>query len=284
MKTLALLVFLGLTLCLNAEPLRLMVSIAPQLESVRAIAGPEAAIGALVPPGASPETYSPSAKELKRLADTQILFTIGAPIETALLPKIKRSFPAVRIIDATAGMVFREIAEDAEHLHRHSHHSGPDPHAWLSITNMKIHSENVLHSLSEFSPNQTHQFQENHLAYMKKLDLLSQEIAAVMKPKAGSYILVFHPAFGYFLDEYGIQQISVETDGKQPSPKHLAHLMKMVKEQHFTTLFIQPQTNDSDAKALANSLGLAVKTLNPLPTEYCAGLKKIAETIATPAP
>ncbi|MBR4674236.1 MAG: zinc ABC transporter substrate-binding protein [Victivallales bacterium] len=282
MKCLALLLTFLAATSLCAEPLRLMVSIAPQVESVRAVAGSEATIGVLVPPGASPETYSPSAKELKRLAETQLLFTIGAPIEAALLPKIKRSFPNVRITDASTGMVFRKIAEDEGHVHHHSHHSSHDPHVWLSIANMKIHSANVLRALSEHVPEQAQRFQGNHLAYIKKLELLSQEIATLMKPKAGSSLMVFHPAFGYFLDEYAIRQISVEADGKQPSPKHLAHLMKLVKEQHFTTLFIQPQTSDNDAQALAKSLGLAVKTLNPLPSEYSAGLKAIAETIAAP--
>lgn len=281
MRLVAILVLFA-AMSLWAAPLRLMVSIAPQVESVRAIAGPDASIDVLVPPGASPETYSPSAKELKRLADTQLLFTIGAPIETALLPKIRRSFPNVRIIDTTVGMTFREIAEDEGHSHRHGHHhAGHDPHVWLSIANMKIHSANVLHALSELAPEQAARFQENHLAYMKKLDQLSLELAALLKPKAGSSIMVFHPAFGYFLDEYGIHQISVEADGKQPSPKHLAHLITIVKKQGHTILFIQPQTNDNDARALAKSLGLTLKTLNPLPAEYSAGLKAIAEAITS---
>ena len=259
-----------------------MVSIAPQMESVRAIAGNDASIDVLVPPGASPETYSPSAKELKRLADTQLLFTIGAPIETALLPKIRRSFPNLRIIDTTSGMAFREIAEDEGHSLRHGHHhSGHDPHVWLSIANMKIHSANVLRAISALAPEQASRFKENHIAYMKRMDQLSQEIAALMKPKAGSSIMVFHPAFGYFLDEYAIRQISVEADGKQPSPKHLAHLTTIVKKQGHTILFIQPQTNDNDAHALAKSLGLTVKTLNPLPAEYSTGLKAIAEAITS---
>ena len=145
------LVVLLAVLSLWAEPLRLMVCIAPQVESVRAIAGIDADISVLVPPGASPETYSPSAKELKRLADTQVLFTIGAPIETALLPKIRKSFPSVRIIDTTLGMTFREIEEEKHH-HSHHHHEGHDPHVWLSIANMKIHSGNVRCALSEYAP------------------------------------------------------------------------------------------------------------------------------------
>ena len=266
-----------------ATSMRLMVCIAPQVESVRAIAGTDADISVLVPPGASPETYSPSAKELKRLADTHILFTIGAPIEAALIPKIHRSFPAVRIIDTTAGMVFREIDEEDSHHHSHNH-AGHDPHVWLSIANMNIHSAIVLHALSELAPDKAAVFNDNFKAYIQKLDQLSQEIAALMKPKAGSTIMVFHPAFGYFLDEYGIRQISIEADGKQPSAKHLAHLTQVIKTQGHRYLFIQPQTNDNDARSLAKALGLSVKTLNPLPSEYSAGLKAIAQTIAAPTP
>ena len=283
MRSLLSFLLLSVVLCLYAEPLRLMVCIAPQVESVRAIAGDDVDISVLVPPGASPETYSPSAKELKRLADTQLLFTIGAPIEAALLPKIRKSFPSVRIIDTTQGMTFREIEEE-EHHHSNHHHESHDPHVWLSIANMKTHSANVLRALSEFAPDKAAAFNENLQAYLKKLDLLSQELAAMMKPKAGSSILVFHPAFGYFLDEYSLRQISVETDGKQPTPKHLARLTQIVKAQGHICLYIQPQTNDSDARSLAKSLGLAVKTLNPLPAEYSAGLKAIAEAIAAPVP
>ena len=264
-----------------AQP-HLAVTIAPQLESVRAIAGQDAVIEILVPPGASPETYSPTAREMKSLSRTQLLFTIGAPIETALLPKIRGAFPNVQIIDATQGMAFREIAEEHDHSHTH-HHSGHDPHVWLSISNMKLHASNVLNALCALIPENQEIYQANYQHYLQSLDKLDQELSALLLPKAGSAILVFHPAFGYLLDSYNIRQVSVEADGKQPSPKHLAHLIKLVKTQSITLLYIQPQTNDGDAKALAKSLGLALRTLDPLPTEYSSGLRKLANAIANPA-
>ena len=263
---------------LQAQP-RLMVTIAPQLESVRAIAGEGAVVGCLVPPGASPESYSPTAKEMKRLSDTQLYFAIGAPIETALLPKIRGAFPGIRIVDATAGMSFREISEEGGHAH---HHSGHDPHVWLSVGNMKVHAANVLQALKGAMPEKAAVYQANYEAYIQSLEVLDRELAAMLSPMAGSAILVFHPAFGYLLESYGIRQISVEADGKRPTPKHLANLSRLVKEQAISRLYVQPQSNEGDAASLASSLGLVIQRLDPLPSDYSPGMRRLAKALSSP--
>ncbi|MBQ7650246.1 MAG: zinc ABC transporter substrate-binding protein, partial [Victivallales bacterium] len=126
-------------------PLSLVVSISPQLEAVRAIAGDDARIIVLVPKGASPETYSPSAGEMLRLAKADILFTIGVPMEKALVTKLRRLNGKLQIVDAASGMKYR----DMEGGHDGHPHGAKDPHVWLSIDNMIIHARNVSRSLSE---------------------------------------------------------------------------------------------------------------------------------------
>lgn len=278
--------FIALALLLSlvsyCAPLRILVSIPPQLEAIRSIA-PEASVTSLVPAGASPETYAPKPKDLKKIRDVDVFFTIGVPMEKAILPKIKSMYPKLRIIDTTEGMSFRDIEEhhhEEEHEEESDHmHSGKDPHVWLSIDNMLVHAKCIEKNMEQLDGKNAEAYRNNLLKYNRKLLALKSEISSKLTSFKNASILVFHPAYGYFLDEYSIKQISIEKHGKEAGGAHIAEVLDTAKQINAKALFAQPQSNPRTVKSAAAMLKLPVYILDPMADPYSDNIAKIADTI-----
>ena len=264
-----------LPIAVLSRPLSLVVSIPPQQEAVRAIAGNDAKIIVLVPKGASPETYSPSAGEIRRLSKADMLFTIGIPIEKSLVPKLRKLNGSLRIVDATASMKYR----DMEGGHDGHDHGAKDPHVWLSIDNMIIHAQAVSRALAENDSGNAEDYSARANTYITSLMKLKEELANSMKHLSGGKLLVFHPAFGYFLDQYGMTQIPVELDGHEPTGKRLAAISNLRRSAKAFVLFVQPQSNTVLAESVAKTLILKPIVIDPLPDDYSEGMRNMANTI-----
>lgn len=260
--------------CAESKPL-VLVSIPPQIEAVSSIGCHMVDVTTIVPTGASPETYTPSARQLTQFSKARLFLTIGAPIEKAIVPKIAAAFPSIKIVDGTKGMTLRHMEEQHEG-HGHELH---DPHVWLSIPNMIAYAKNVADALGGIIPQHKEQFQKSARLYTGKLTELDTTLKAALSQYKGESILVFHPAFGYFLDNAGIHQVSVEKHGKEASGKHIALLRQKVNSIKPKVLFVQPQFNRKNAESIANILDLKITVLDPLPADYSDGMSKLAGTI-----
>ncbi|MGI5923899.1 MAG: metal ABC transporter solute-binding protein, Zn/Mn family [Lentisphaeria bacterium] len=269
-----------------AEPLLLFVSVVPQLEAVRRIGGDAVRVEALVPAGASPEYYQPDARRLVQLSRARALLCIGAPLEKALLPKVRKNFPSVAIIDLRQGMTLRRLtgaeAPEAGHAEEHGHEHAvgeADPHVWLSVKNMLCHAENVVAALCTLDPAGSEGYLARGRAYGEELRRLDERLRRQLSPLQGTAVMVFHPAFGYFLDAYGLEQLTVEQTGKEPGARQLAELLRLAREKQVRAIYVQPQFNDRTARSLAEALGVQLREWDPLPDPYIAGLERMATVL-----
>ncbi|HOG50305.1 MAG TPA: zinc ABC transporter substrate-binding protein [Lentisphaeria bacterium] len=270
---------------LSAAPLRVLVSVAPQLESVRRLGGDLVQVEALTPPGSSPETYVLNAQRMASLAQASLLFRIGAPMETALLPKLRRSYPDLAIVDARAGMRLRAMAEEGHHHGRDGHDhdaEGMDPHVWLSVANMMVHARTVGVTLAERLPEHAAVIQARTEQYVQELAKLDGRLRERLRPLSGTAVAVFHPAFGYFLESYGIEQIAVEVSGRTPSGRQLGQVLTRAQQAGVRAVYIQPQFNRRAAQAVADELRCELRVLDPLPVDYIAGLEELATALLKP--
>ena len=279
-----------LALCpLNAEvrPYAVFVSIGPQLESVTRIGGAAVDVRALVPAGASPETFSPGARVMSALARADLYVTIGAPFESVLLHKVKANFPNLKIVDGRAGMTFRKMEEHHHHGYHHEEDDDDhdeegehDPHVWLSIENMKCHARTVAAALAELLPDAEHAAVDARAAeYLRELDALSADLKSKLTRLRGTEAVVYHPAFGYFLDAYGIRQKAVELEGKEPGARYLGTVIREAKHEGIRAIFVQPQFNAKAAEVLSHEIGGKVLPFDPLPSDYSSGLRRLAEAL-----
>ncbi len=269
------------------------VSIGPQLESVRRIGGGAVEAHAMLPAGLSPETYSPGVRQMAALARADAYVTIGVPFEKMVVAKIHANFPKLKIIDGKAGMAFRRMEgghhhhhgghhdDDDDHDHDHDHdHDEDDPHVWLSIENMKCHARTVAAVLAEVLPESEHAAIDARAAeYLRELDALSAELKAKLSPLKGTEAVVYHPAFGYFLDDHGIRQKAVELEGKEPGARYLGSVIREARHDGIRAIFVQPQFNVKAAEVLSHEIDGKVLPFDPLPNDYSDGLRRLADAL-----
>ncbi len=282
-----------LTLCLlanmsvaDARRPVVFVSIGPQLESVRRIGGGTVDVHAMLPAGVSPETYSPNVRLMSALARADAYVTIGVPFEKALVTKIRASFPNLKIVDGTMSMTFRRM--EGGHHHHHDHdgdnHDGEagedDPHVWLSIENMKCHARTIAALLAELLPDSEHAAVDARATvYLRELDMLAAELKMKLVSLRDTEAVVYHPAFGYFLDDHGIRQKAVELEGKEPGARYLGMVIREARQDGVRAIFVQPQFNAKAAEVLSHEIGGKVLPFDPLPENYSDGLRRLTEAL-----
>ena len=258
-----------------AKPM-VVVSIPPQKTFVKAVAGESVEVSVLLQPGQNPAQYSLSPQQLASISKATTYFTIGVPMEEMLLKRIQENFPGLQIVDTSIGIRKRNL----EDHHAGSHSHTKDPHIWLSPGLVKIQIRHYLEALKNIVADDAIHFEENTSRFLNRLQVIDQNLRTRLKPFKGNPVFVYHPGFGYFLERYGLRQVTVELSGKQPSPKQLAALIANARENGVRTIFVQPQFKRRSAQALAKGIGGQVKTLDPLAENYLDNLMYMGETIA----
>lgn len=180
----------------------------------------------------------------------------------------------------SSGDQVRQGEDDDDHAD-HAHAAGePDPHIWLSPKLVKLQARHIRDALRRAAPEHAAAFDENLRRFESDLDAVDAEIAALLAPYRGRAILVFHPAYGYFTDAYGLRQAAVESEGKAPGPRQLASLIAAARERRIRVIFIQPQASGQKAEAIAAEIGARVAMIDPMDRDYLNNLRRMAKAVA----
>jgi len=138
----------------------------------------------------------------------------------------------------------------------------------------------VAAALAEVLPDTEHATVDARAAeYLRELDALSAELKAKLARLRGKEAVVYHPAFGYFLDDHGIRQKAVELEGKEPGARYLGTVIREAKRDGSRVIFVQPQFNAKAAEVLSHEIGGKVLPFDPLPNEYSDGLRRLADAL-----
>lgn len=267
---------LGAGPALAAPPLSAYASVAPVTYLVQRVGGERVAAASLLKPGQEPHGFEPTPRQLARLGEARVYFTIGLPFEAAMVRRLMAANPALKVVDAAAGVKRRPEHAGQEH-HGQVH---LDPHIWLSPSLAEHMAANIAAGLTALDPAGRDYFQANLAGLTRDLRRTRADIARRLAPYAGRAVLVYHPAFGYFLAEFGLRQVAVQHQGKEPGPRGLARLIDQAKRLGIKVIFIQKQFPAATAQALARATGARVAALDPLAGDYLANLKRMAEHIA----
>jgi zinc transport system substrate-binding protein len=255
-------------------------SIVPQEYFVERIGGKRVEVQALVKPGSSPATYEPTPRQMAALSEARLYFRIGVPFENALLPNIEETMKGLRIVDTRRGITLRAMK-----AHHHSegedrqHNGGNDPHIWLNPRLVQLQVQAIAEALIKVDPDGKDAYKKNLAAFLKDLDGLDAKLAEALAPVKGKTFLVFHPAWGYFADAYGLEQEPIEIEGKEPSAMQLARIIEEAKKEGVRVIFVQPQFSQASAKQIAEAIGGAVVPIDPLARDYITNLEAVATKV-----
>ncbi len=267
----------------QAAPLKVLVSILPQKYFVERIGGSLVDVSVMVQPGASPATYEPKPRQMADLTRTSIYFAIGAPFEATWLKRISETNPAMKIVPTQAGIEKRRMEADRHHdqpgaKETGDDHSGEilDPHIWTSPPLVEIQARNILTALVEADPGHAETYRENHRKLDSDLKELDLELREMFAERQGLEFLVFHPAWGYFADTYGLHQVPVEIEGKEPKPAQLRNLIELARKKGIKVIFVQPQFSARSAEVVASSIGGQVVPADPLAENWLENMREQA--------
>ena len=271
------------------EALQVSVSILPQKYFVERIAGEMAKISVMVRPGANPATYEPRPAQMRALVNSKIYFAIGVPFERVWLKKIVAVNPKMRVVHTDMTIRKREMVSQDQHgerdLIRKRKPSGGggrkgvamDPHIWLSPPLVKKQARVITDALIGIDPSHKEVYEKNSEDFEAELDRLDAEIRGIFGDRiGGNEFLVFHPSWGYFADTYGLRQVPVEVEGKEPSASDMARLIRYCKDRGVRVILVQPQFSSRSARAIAREIGAKVVFADPLHEDWMENLRSVA--------
>jgi len=261
-----------------------VVSIPPQAYLVERVGGGLVSVQVLVAPGQSPHTYEATPSQMAALERADVYFSIGVPFEKALLRKIGRSMPGLNVVDTRQGIRLRAI-EAPSHGAVEAHgdageaQGAPDPHFWLDPRLAKTQARTMRDALARLDPSHRAVYDRNLAALEGDLDRVHSEIAARLAPVQGREMVVLHPAYGYFAAAYGLKQVALEVEGKEPSARQLAQTIERIRQARVRAVFVQPESSTATAEAIADEIGCEVVRLDPLARDYTGNLREMAEKV-----
>lgn len=277
-----------------AEPLRVFVSVLPQKTFVEKLGGDHVEVRAMVQPGYSPATYDPTPQQISALAKTALYVRIGVPFERAWMKRIRSTNPDMQVLDARQGIQLPIIHRhgQAYENNKDEHHrsnqgreglhdeSERDPHIWTSPPLVKRMGKTIRDTLSALDPANEQDYARNYDAFADELDALDRDIRALLGGVTNRKFMVFHPAWSYFADTYGMIQVSVEKEGKEPGPRSLAALIEQAKRDNVKVILVQPQFHRKSAQQVAHAIGGRVVAIDPLSADYADNLRRVTQQIA----
>jgi zinc transport system substrate-binding protein len=160
-----------------------------------------------------------------------------------------------------------------EEAHIHS------PHYWLSPRLMNTVADTIYANLISLLPQGRQQMERNLSAFKTELARVDSLISAELQPYRDREFWVFHPAYDYFADSYGLTQVALEQEGKEPGSRKLAELMGRAKADGVKVVYVQPQFSSGTARALAAEIGARLQPLDPLAYDYVENMLYISKQL-----
>ena len=245
------------------------VTIVPEKTFVEAVCGDLIEVVTMVPPGNSPGNYEPTPQEMEQMEKASLYFSIGVPTEKAnILPNIGTA-KVIELQDKVAEVYPERVFPSGER----------DPHIWLSPKRVKVMIETIAQEMSALDPENKQTYNKNAKAYLEQLDELDQEITRSLQGAESRKFIVYHPAFGYLADDYGLQMYALEEEGKEATIQHLQDMIDLAKKENTKVIFYQEEIDSSQSEAFAEEIGGRTVQLAPLAADYIGNLKKMAQTM-----
>ena len=249
--------------------LQVVVTLPPLAGMVEAIGGEYVDVQSLLGPGDNPHTYDPTPRQVAAASDADMFVGAGAQFEQQLIARLKAAqpdFPAVSI--AAAGKT--SAAAD---------HHDMDPHVWLSGSTIEKAARIIGAALAQVDPANGAAYQSNLDRYLEQVAKVDDRVGFQLAPYSDRAFLVYHPAFGYFAEAYGLRQLAVEDEGHAPTPRHIEQVIEEARAAGIKVIFVQPQFNPHAAEAVRAAIGGEIAVLDPLKRDLLQNLKEIADAL-----
>lgn len=260
----------------------IVVSIAPLKYIVETITCGDFNIDVLLPEGSSPETYSPTPKQIAGIENAEFLFTTGLlDFENEVVTKLGKSLTLSpdKVVSLSKGVALLDGSCSHSHEgHKHSH--GVDPHIWTSPEQLKIIALNAYEAINNAYPDSV----KYTIAYKKfneEIETLSTWVKSTVGKSGVEKFIIYHPALAYYANDYGLKQIAIENEGKEPSATHMKGVINDAKGSGIRKVMYQREFSRSVVEPIARELNAEIVEINPLSEDIMSEIKYITNVITS---
>lgn len=278
-----LLLVLTLCACRPSAPaadggrIRVAVSVPPQAYFVERIGGRRVDVEVMIPPGYSHVDYPLTPRQIVGLSRARLYVAVGHPafeFERARIVPLLASLPGVERVDMSRGMRLLEGEGEGSEHGGHGH-AGGDPHVWVAPETVAVAGRNIAAALERIDPSHAAEYRANLRRFEADVAALDREIRLRLAPERGSSFMVYHPTWGYFAREYGLRQVAIEAEGKEPSAPRLIELIEEAKRQGVKVVFVQSGFPRKSAQVIADAVGGQVVVADPQERDWLGNLRRV---------
>jgi zinc transport system substrate-binding protein len=250
----------------DTKKLNIVTTFYPMYYFTKKVAGSTANVELLIPNGAEPHDWEPTAKDMAKIQDAD-MFIYNSKYFEIWTEKVLKSIndPDLTVVEASKGRELMNALESGEENHG-DHASSKDPHVWLSPVLAQQEVDTIVKAIEQLDPSNKNQYEknaENFKSQLADLDHLYKETTDKAKKKE---FVTQHAAFGYLAKQYGLTQISIAglSPDVEPTLGKLKELAEVTKKKNVKVIYFEGLTSSKVAQTLANEIGAKTEVLNPL--------------------
>jgi len=241
------------------------VSIAPFKYFVEAIAGDDFKVNIMVPPGSNPHIYEPIPDQINKLRKSEAFISNGfLGFEMAWLDRFYEINKTM--VKLSIGDKIVPIASDHEGGGEHA--EGADPHYWISPKSSAIIASSVNDLLCKLNPTAKEKYQVSYSKLLAEINAIDLKAESLLSEAPGRVFMIYHPNLAYLARDYGLTEIPVEFEGKEPTLSRMKELIDLARRNNIKTIFVQKEYDDKNAKAIAHEIGADVEVIDPLSEKW----------------
>jgi len=254
------------------------VSIAPFKYFIKEIAGDDFKVNIMVPSGANPHIYEPYPEQINQLRKSVAYISNGfLGFEMAWLDRFYQMNRTM--LKLSVGEKIVPIASGHEHERESIHAEGADPHYWVSPKCAITIASSVKELLCSLNPAAKEKYEANCAGLLLKISEADSRAQSLLSGTARNSFMIFHPNLAYLARDYGLEEIAVEFEGKEPPPSRMKELIDIARTQNIKTIFVQKEYDRRNAKAIANEIGAGVVVIDPLSEDWLTSTNDIISAL-----
>ncbi|WP_010053927.1 metal ABC transporter substrate-binding protein [Carnobacterium maltaromaticum] len=253
----------------DSTKLQIVTSFYPMYDFTQNVAGDNAEVSVLMKAGTEPHDYEPSAKDIAKIADSDVFVYNSKEMETwvsSVLTNIDTKKTVV--VDASQGIDLLEgnHSDDETEAEHEGHSHAHDPHIWLNPVLAQKQVDTIKEGIIKADTKNKETYEKNALAYKEKLAALNEKFEMGLKNAENRTFVTQHAAFAYLANRYDLEQVAIAglSPDQEPSPAKLAELNDFIKENNIKIIYFAETASPKIAKTVANETGAKLEVLSPI--------------------
>jgi zinc transport system substrate-binding protein len=252
------------------------VSISPFKYFIEQIGGNDFTVNVMVPAGADPHTYEPFPGQINNLRKSVGYISNGfLGFEMNWLDRFYETNRTMKRLNLGDSIV----PLSPEHQHEGGHTEAADPHYWVSPKCALSIASSVRIFLSSLNPSQSQKYSLNYQVLISEIHELDNKALRLFSGVAAKSFMIYHPNLAYVARDYGLEEIPVEYEGKEPSPSRIRELIDRSRKEHLMTIFVQVEFDTKNAKAIAGETGAKIVSIDPLSENWMKSTTDIIDNV-----